>query len=339
MTYGSENQNKRVLVTGGCGYIGSHVVRELAERGYEPVAYDNLSSGHPRFVRDHELIEGDIRDKERLRSSLAGIGAILHFAAFIEVSESVANPQKYFDNNVTGSLTLLRAALDTGVKHVVFSSSAAVYGAPSTTPTPEDAPLQPVNPYGLSKLFVERALAAYSSEYGLRSASLRYFNAAGAHDSGTLVELHKPETHLIPSLLFVAAGFRPVAAIFGTDHPTPDGSCIRDFIHVLDLAAAHVLALDYLLSGGASTVLNLGTGSGHSVLQVVRSVEKVTGRRLPVRTFPRRAGDPPMLVADASRAGALLGWKPERSLENVIATAWHALEANRDLFHERALAP
>jgi UDP-glucose 4-epimerase len=337
MGSGEENQGQRVLVTGGGGYIGSHVMRELADRGYSPVAYDNLSSGQRRFVRGYEFIEGDIRDEDRLGSSLQGIRAILHFAAYIEVGESVENPQKYYDNNVAGSLTLLRAALRAGVKYVVFSSSAAVYGRPSVSPTPENAPAQPINPYGLSKLFVERALSAYGSIYGLRSVALRYFNAAGAHESGTLVELHRPETHLIPSLLLVAAGYRPVAEIFGTDLPTPDGSCIRDFIHVNDLAAAHVLALDYLFSSGPNTVLNLGTGTGHSVLEVVHTVERVTGQKLPIRISPRRPGDPPVLVADSTRARELLRWIPTRSLDDIVATAWRALQANRDLFREPAL--
>lgn len=332
MAENSGIRNRRVLVTGGCGYIGSHTIRELAGHGYTPVAYDNLSSGRRDFVEGYELIEGDIRDEGRVRTAVDGVLAVLHFAARIEVAESVENPQKYYDNNVTGSLTLLRAALDAGVKYIVFSSSAAVYGVPSISPTAEDALVQPINPYGLSKLFVERALTAYSSMYGLRSVALRYFNAAGAHEDGTLVEFHRPETHLIPSLLLVTAGCRPVAKIFGTDHPTPDGSCIRDFIHVADLAAAHVLALDYLLSGGPSTVLNLGSGKGHSVLEVVQTVETVTSQKLAVRTYPRRPGDAPILVADSSRAREVLGWKPTRSLEAIVATSWQALQNNRALF-------
>ena len=309
--------------------MGSHAVLALASHGHAPVIYDNLSSGYREFARDVPVVEGDIRDEDRLRIALRGADAVLHFAANIDVPESVRDPGKYFDNNVSGSLTLLRVAAELGVKYFIFSSSAAVYGTPDRTPIPEDAPIRPINPYGLSKAFVEQALDAFGKATALRYVSLRYFNAAGADSSGALAELHVPETHLIPSLLLTAARLRDSARIYGTDYPTPDGTCIRDYVHVSDLADAHVLALEHLMRGGESTVLNIGLGEGHSVLEVVAEVERVTGRVLPKEVSPRRPGDPAMLVADSSRARALLGWTPSRGLPEMVSTAWAALQKHR----------
>jgi UDP-glucose-4-epimerase GalE len=304
-------------------------VHALVSHGYTPVIYDSLSSGHRAFAQGVPLIEGDIRDEGKLRSALRGADAVLHFAANIDVGESVRDPGKYFDNNVSGSLALLRAATDLDVKYFIFSSSAAVYGTPDRTPIREDAPIRPINPYGLSKAFVEQALEAFGKATALRYVSLRYFNAAGADNSGTLAELHVPETHLIPSLLLTAARLRDCARIYGTDYPTPDGTCIRDYVHVSDLADAHVLALEYLLRGGESTALNIGLGEGHSVMEIVAEVERVTGRTLPKEVSPRRPGDPAVLVADSSRARTLLGWAPSRGLPEMVSTAWAALQKHR----------
>jgi UDP-arabinose 4-epimerase len=325
----------KVLVTGGCGYVGSHTVRALASHGYTPIIYDNLAGGHREFAGEFHLIEGDIRDREKLRASLCGVEAVFHFAAHIEVAESVQDPAKYFDNNVAGSLALLEMAHGAGARYFIFSSSAAVYGVPGSSPIPEGAPTRPINPYGVSKLFIEDALVAFSRAYGLRHVSLRYFNAAGADESGTLVELHTPETHLIPSLLLTAAGLRKAAAIFGTDYPTPDGTCVRDFVHVSDLAEAHVLAFEYLRADGQSTALNIGTGEGHSVLDVVAVVESVTGRALGKQFFPRRPGDAPVLVADPSRARELLGWTASRSLQVIVSTAWKSFKNHRSLLGQQ----
>lgn len=312
----------RVLVTGGAGYIGSHAARALARRGHQVRIYDNLSTGHRFLANGFELIGGDIGDSGRLSSALEGMDSIVHFAAHSLVGESVRNPRKYFDNNDRNGLALLNAALDGGVRHFIFSSTAAVYGIPDRCPITEDMPKIPVNPYGVSKLFFELALEAYGQAYGLRSMSLRYFNAAGCDPSGQIGELHNPETHLIPKALAAAMGRGPELQIFGTDYPTPDGTCIRDYIHVDDLAEAHVLALEYLAGGGQSGALNLGTGAGNSVKEVVEQIESVTGGPLPKRTTKRREGDPPVLVADPTRARNLLGWAPSRSLREMIQSAW-----------------
>jgi UDP-glucose 4-epimerase len=316
----------RVLVTGGAGYIGSHVARELVRAGCGVRMYDNLSTGHRRLADGFELVVGDIGDRETLAPALEGCDAVMHFAAYALVGESVEYPRKYFHNNSIGSLILLDTALDAGISHFVFSSTAALYGIPSTVPIPEDAPRSPVNPYGMSKLFFEHALEAYSRAYSMRFASLRYFNAAGADPGGEIGELHEPETHLIPSILLVAAGVRPLFQIFGNDYPTPDGTCIRDYIHVSDLAAGHVAALRYLTAGGESVALNLGSGRGHSVKEVVASTEAIVGRILPKETLPRRPGDPPALVADISRAQETLHWTPRRSLGEIISSAWNWMQ-------------
>ncbi|MGI9101568.1 MAG: UDP-glucose 4-epimerase GalE [Terriglobales bacterium] len=321
----------RVLVTGGAGYIGSHAARALARHGYQVVIYDNLSTGHRELAQNFDLIKGDIGDAVTLGRALAGMDAVMHFAALSIVPESVKNPRKYFENNVRDGLVLLNTCVDQGIRTFIFSSTAAVYGNPDKVPITEDAPKQPVNPYGSSKLAFEQALQAYGPAYRLRSMSLRYFNAAGCDESGELGELHQPETHLIPSALQSLSGDRRELRIFGDDYPTPDGTCIRDYIHVNDLAEAHVRALEYLAGGGESSVLNLGTGRGHSVKEVVTTIERVTGQELPKRVTERRPGDPPVLLADPSRAQKLLGWSAERSLEEMVASAWS--------FQRRHLSP
>lgn len=312
----------RVLVTGGAGYIGSHAVRALARRGHDVAIYDDFSTGHRELARGFPLVEGAVGDAATLRAALAGIDAVMHFAAKSLVPESVRDPRKYFDNNVHDGIVLLNTCLDAGVKRFIFSSTAAVYGIPEDSPITEDARKQPVNPYGFSKLAFEYALQSYDSGYGLRFMSLRYFNAAGADDSGEIGELHDPETHLIPNALKAAAGVGQLD-IYGDDYDTPDGTCIRDYIHVSDLADAHVLALEDLSRGGDSAVLNLGTGKGSTVKEVVRAVEEVTGRELPKRIAPRRPGDPPILLADPSRAEHRLGWKAKLSLRDMVASSWN----------------
>ena len=312
----------RVLVVGGAGYIGSHATRALRRHGYEVVIYDNLSTGHKFLADGFELIAGDIADPAKLAQVMRQSDAVMHFAAYAYVGESVENPRKYFQNNVEAALTLLNTALDAGVRRFVFSSSCAVYGVPVTVPIPESNPRRPVNPYGVSKLFVENALEAYDHAYGMRFANLRYFNAAGADESGEIGELHNPETHLIPLALAAAAGKGAELQVFGTDYPTPDGTCVRDYIHVNDLAEAHVLALEQVMKKNESVALNLGTGQGYSVMEVINTVERVTGRAVPRVVGPRRPGDPPALVADSKRAQQVLGWRPSRSLEEIVSTAW-----------------
>lgn len=318
-----------VLVVGGAGYIGSHAARALRRAGHTPLIYDNLSTGHAFLAEGFELVKGDILDQSKLASVLGRADAVMHFAAHAYVGESVTNPRKYFRNNVEGGLSLLNAAVDVGVKKIVFSSTCAVYGEPSEVPIPEETVKQPVNPYGVSKLFFERALEAYDRAYGLHFASLRYFNAAGADESGEIGELHDPEPHLIPLALRAAAGLGPELQIFGSDYPTPDGTCIRDYIHVNDLADAHVKAVEHLHEGNDSFAVNLGTGRGHSVKEVISTVEEVTGLTVPRRVGPRRPGDPPALVADPRRAESLLRWKAKRTLRETIATAWNWMKRRR----------
>lgn len=316
----------RVLVTGGAGYIGSHTCKALYQAGFEPVVFDNLSTGHRWAVRWGPVVKADLSNRSAIVSALQEyrVEAVIHFAASAYVGESIQNPRKYFNNNVVNTLNLLEAMLDAGVRYIVFSSSCATYGIPEHIPISEDHPQRPVSPYGESKLFVERALRWYGEAYGLRWVALRYFNAAGADPEGELGEVHNPETHLIPLAIQAALGRRPYLEIYGTDYPTPDGTAIRDYVHVTDLAKAHVLALTYLLNGGESTALNLGTGRGHSVREVVGAVERVSCRRVLVREGPRRPGDPPALVAEATRAKAVLGWEPGfRSLDAIVETAWH----------------
>jgi UDP-glucose-4-epimerase GalE len=329
----------RVLVTGGAGYIGSHCARVLARRGHDVVIYDNLSTGHKFLAGNLLLIVGDIGDERQITAALDGMDAVMHFAAHSIVPESVTNPRKYFDNNVRKGLVLLNAAQDRGIRKFIFSSTAAVYGIPEQGLIVEEAPQRPVNPYGLSKLSFEHALQGYDLGYGLRFMSLRYFNAAGADESGEIGELHSPETHLIPNALAAAAGLRPELQIFGDDYPTPDGTCVRDYIHVSDLADAHALALESLASGGDSAVLNLGTGKGSSVREVVAAVEAVTGKRLPHKVVGRRPGDPAMLVADPSRAQSRLGWKASRSLHDMIASSWNFFQKQKTQQQATAVGP
>ena len=318
-----------VLVIGGAGYIGSHAARALKRAGHELIIFDNLSTGYEFLASGFELIKGDMLDGAALARVLPRADAIMHFAAHAYVGESVTNPKKYFHNNVEGGLSLLNAALDAGVKKIIFSSSCAVYGDPAKVPIEENTPRQPVNPYGVSKMFFEQALEAYDRAYGFRYASLRYFNAAGADDSGEIGELHEPETHLIPLALRAAARLGPELQVFGSDYPTPDGTCIRDYIHVADLASAHVKALDHLAAGKESFAVNLGTGSGVSVQEVISAVEEVTGKPVPYKMMPRRPGDPPRLVANPAKAQALLQWKGTRGLRDVVATAWNWMERQK----------
>ena len=310
-----------VLVVGGAGYIGSHAALALKRRGYEAIIYDSLVAGHAALAQGFELIVGDIADTAKLASVLSRVDAVMHFAAHAYVGESVVNPGKYFQNNVLGGVALLNAVLDSKVRKFIFSSSCAVYGTPARVPISEDLPRVPVNPYGITKLIFEQALEAYGPAYGLGYINLRYFNAAGADESGTIGEMHSPETHLIPSAFEAIRGQRPALEVFGDKYPTPDGTCVRDYIHVSDLAEAHVLALEYL-AGGTSQAVNLGTGRGHSVREILSTIKRVTGREVPSRIAPPRPGDPPELVADPTRAEKLLNWKARRSLDEIVATAW-----------------
>jgi len=321
----SVNSPSTVLVTGGAGYVGSHTAKVLARAGYSVVVYDNLSRGFREAVRWGPFEEGDLHDTARVRQVLERyrVGAVLHFAALAYVGESMQKPELYFHNNVVGTLSLLSAMRDAGVRRLVFSSTCAVYGTPQILPIEESNPKAPESPYGESKLMVEQALNWEGVCHGLQWVALRYFNAAGCDADGEIGENHSPETHLIPSLLEAALGRRPACAIFGDDYPTPDGTCIRDYVHVTDLGAAHVLALKYLESGGSSTQVNLGTGHGYSVKQILTAAEAVVGQPIPIVQQPRRPGDPPKLVAAAGKAQSLLGWKLEHSaIENILATAW-----------------
>ena len=316
---------RAVLVTGGAGYIGSHACKALARAGHLPVALDNLVQGHEAAVRWGPLVAGDIRDRALVEGVIRAhrIDAVIHFAGHAYVGESMRDPGKYFATNVAGSLVLLEAMQACGVGRIVFSSTCATYGIPQSLPIRDEEVQRPINPYGESKLFVERALHWYGVAHGLRSVSLRYFNAAGADPDGELGEDHEPETHLIPLAIGAALGRRPPLQIFGTDYPTPDGTAVRDYVHVSDLADAHVRALDYLEAGGESSAFNLGTGRGHSVREVVTSVERAAKRTLPRRDAARRAGDPASLVAAPGRTRERLGWTARRSdLDTIIGTAW-----------------
>ena len=314
-----------VLVTGGAGYIGSHACKALAHAGYLPVSYDSLEHGHAEAVRWGSLEQGNIADRARLDEVITRHRpvAVMHFAAYAYVGESVSDPGKYYRNNVAGSLTLLEALRDHGIAACIFSSTCATYGVPQRLPLTEDHPQQPINPYGASKLMVERMLGDFDAAHGLRSISLRYFNAAGADPEGETGESHDPETHLIPLVLDAAAGKRPNIAVYGSDYDTPDGTCIRDYIHVSDLADAHVLAMRALLDGAKTTAYNLGNGAGFSVREVIDCARRVTGRDIAVAEGARRPGDPAVLVGDAHRIRTELGWSPRLAdLEAIIATAW-----------------
>jgi UDP-arabinose 4-epimerase len=315
-----------VLVTGGAGYIGSHTAKALAQAGLQPLVVDNLQRGHREAVKWGPLIKADIGDGEALAKVFREytIDAVLHFAAFAYVGESMRVPDLYFRNNVVNTLNLLEVMRQNGVRKIVFSSTCATYGEPSQIPISEEHVQRPVNPYGESKLMVEKLLHWYGVSYGFSSAVLRYFNAAGADPEGELGEEHEPETHLIPLGISAAWGTVPCLEIYGTDYGTPDGTAIRDYLHVTDLAEAHLAALRYLASGGESTALNLGTGHGASVREVIAMVGRVTGRGVPVREVERRAGDPPCLVAEARKAASVLGWSPKHSsLEEIVRTAWN----------------
>jgi UDP-glucose-4-epimerase GalE len=316
---------RHVLVTGGAGYIGSHAAKALADKGYIPLTYDSLIHGHRWAVQWGPLLEGDIGDKAKLVDVMRRYEpiAVIHFAAFAYVGESMLRPELYFNNNVTKSLALLDAMTEAGIRHVVFSSSCATYGTPVELPIREDSPQFPVNPYGETKLIVEKALRWYGAAFGISWAALRYFNAAGADLDGELGEVHDPETHLIPLVLDSVMGRRTVE-VYGDDYPTPDGTCVRDYVHVADLAEAHVQALQYLTGGGESISVNLGTGRGHSVGEVIRMVEEVTGRKSAYKAVSRRAGDPAILVADPSLAQRVLGWQSKNSgLERIVRSAWN----------------
>lgn len=315
----------QILVTGGAGYIGSHTAKLLAQAGHEPIVVDNLQHGHRWAVRWGPLVELDLSDRGGLREVFQKyqVGAVVHFAALIEAGESVREPARFFRNNVVNTLNLLDAMREASVNRIVFSSTAAVYGNPQKTPMAEDHPQLPVNPYGESKLMVERLLGCYGAAYGLGWTALRYFNASGADPDGELGEVHDPESHLIPRAIAAAHGDLPELQVFGNDYETPDGTAVRDYIHVRDLADAHVRALERLAQGRPSGAFNLGTGRGHTVREVIAAVERAGKRRVPVNEGPRRAGDPPMLVADPGRAERELGWHAQHSsLETIVESAW-----------------
>lgn len=312
----------RVLVTGGSGYVGSHAVRELADAGHEVTIYDNLSTGHRILSQGFELVEGDIADTAKLFACLERADAVMHFAASAYVGESVRNPRKYFHNNVESALKLLDAVLASDVRQFIFSSSCAVYGIPRELPIEESSPKEPINPYGATKLFFERVLAAYGASHGLRYVALRYFNAAGAHAGACIGEIHDPETHLIPLALKAVLGTAPPLRVFGKNLDTPDGTCIRDFIHVSDLGSAHALALAYLESGGESTSINLGAGKGVSIAELLNAVRRITGKQVPHVYDEARAGDPPVLYANTAMSKQVLGWEATRSLDEILASAW-----------------
>lgn len=321
----------RILVVGGAGYIGSHTARVLKRAGIDVLIYDNLSTGFEFLARGFEMVLGDVHDSKKLTEAVKKTDAVMHFAANHYVGESMVNPRKYFRNNVEGGISLLNSVIDAGAKMVIFSSTCSVYGAPEKMPITESDPLLPCNPYGVSKVFFEQALQSYEAAYGIRFASLRYFNAAGADESGEIGECHDPEPHLVPLALRAASG-KGELQVYGTDYPTPDGTCIRDYTNVVDLAEAHVMALQHLVKGGPSFTVNLGTGQGSSVKEVITTVEEVTGKKVPVKIVPRRAGDPPALVADPAQALKVLNWKTKRTLRDSVSTAWKWMQ------HQAAVA-
>ena len=316
----------RLLILGGAGYIGSHTAVELLDRGHEVVIADNLITGYKQAVpKEAVFYQGDIRDYNFLNNlfKTEKIDAVIHFAAFSLVGESVTNPLKYYENNLYGTKVLLQAMIDNNVDKIVFSSTAATYGEPENIPILESDRTCPTNPYGETKLAMEKMMKWSANAYQLRYVSLRYFNACGAHKSGKLGEAHNPESHLIPLVLQVPNGKRESVSIYGTDYDTPDGTCIRDYIHVTDLAEAHILAVEYLMKGGESNVFNLGNGVGYSVREVIETARKVTGHPIPAVEIPRRAGDPARLVASGEKAKTVLGWEPKiTSLEDIIRSAW-----------------
>ena len=316
----------KILVPGGAGYIGSHTVKELIQEGFEVVVFDNFSTGKKELLVGGELVVGDLMDKESIKEALMSknIEAVLHFASLIQVGESYKNPQKYYTHNLISSLNLLDVMLEAKVKNIIFSSSAAVYGVPKQIPIPESHPLNPFNPYGQTKYFVEKIFQDYERAYELKYISLRYFNAAGADPDGRLGELHDPETHLIPNILLFLLGEKRDFDLFGTDFPTEDGTAVRDYIHVTDLAKAHVLALKKLLTSSISDFINLGSNKGYSVLEVIKKTEEITGKKVLYRERPKRKGDVPVLLASREKAERTLGWKLHHSnIETIIETAWN----------------
>ena len=322
---------KKILVTGGAGYVGSHAVRQLVREGYPSLVLDNLTYGHRELAKNVDLVEGDVENTALLEKIFSdkSIEAVMHFAAYAYVGESVSDPGKYYQNNVVNSLRLLQAMLRAGVNKIIFSSSCATYGNPVQIPMTEDHPQNPISPYGATKLMVERILRDFDAAYGLRFVSFRYFNAAGADPEGDIGEWHDPETHLIPLVLDAAAGKREAVQIYGTNYETPDGTCIRDYIHVTDIAQAHILGLKHLLAGKPSEAFNLGNGNGFSVREVVQTAEKVTGREIKAIETSRRPGDPAVLVGSSDKAQRLLGWRTRfPTLEAIISTAWQ--------WHQRA---
>lgn len=315
----------KILVTGGAGYIGSHTCKHLTQHGHEVVVYDNLSTGFRELARWGEFEHGDIMDQARLRACMArhGFDGVIHFAALSQVGTSVREPGDYYRNNVSGTINLIEAMRLEGVQHIVMSGTAAVYGQPDCSPIPESCPANPLNPYGFSKLCMERMLADFETAHDMRWVSLRYFNAAGADPEGEIGEMHDPETHLIPRIFMATAGQIPALEVFGTDYPTPDGTCIRDYIHVMDLASAHRLAIEHLVGGGASGAFNLGTGQGATVKEVLDAAAKACGMPIPHVFGARRAGDPASLVADATRVRETLGWATACSdMDSIMQTAW-----------------
>jgi len=314
-----------ILIVGGAGYIGSEINKELNQAGFQTVVFDGLLSGHKEAVKWGEFVQGDLSNLDDIRGvfSKYKIEAVLDFAAFIEVGESVIDPQKYYFNNLVNTLNLLKVMREFEVKKIIFSSTAATFGEPKYTPIDEAHPQWPINPYGWTKLMIERVFADYDVAYGLRYVALRYFNACGANDEADIGENHNPESHLIPLVLDAAIGKRENIKIFGTDYPTPDGTCVRDYIHVVDLASAHLLALKHLLDGGESKQYNLGNGKGFSVREVINAVKKVTGKEFTVLEVERRAGDPPILIASSDKIKKELGWAPQHTeIEEIVATAW-----------------
>jgi UDP-glucose 4-epimerase len=316
----------KILVAGGAGYIGSHTVKELIQEGFELVVFDNFSTGKKELLVGGELVVGDLMDFESIREALRSkkIEAVLHFASLIQVGESYKDPQKYYTHNLISSLNLLAAMLESEVNNFIFSSTAAVYGKPQEIPIPESHPLNPFNPYGCTKFFIEKILQDYERAYGLKFISLRYFNAAGSDPDGRLGEMHEPETHLIPNILLFLLGKKKSFDLFGTDFPTEDGTAVRDYIHVTDLAKAHVLALKKLLTSSQSDFINLGANKGYSVLEIIKKTEEVTGKIIAYREKPKREGDVPVLLASKEKAEKILGWKLYHSdIETIIETAWN----------------
>ncbi len=320
---------RTILVTGGAGYIGTHAVKALEDKGFQVIILDNLVYGHREPVETHlaaKIVVGDISDRELLSNlfSTTKIDAVMHFAAYAYVGESVSDPAKYYQNNVVGTIALLDTMRQHGIKNFIFSSTCATYGNPQQIPIDENHPQHPINPYGAGKFMVERVLQDYDAAYGMKSVIFRYFNAAGADPDGRFGEDHNPETHLIPLILQAAAGKRAAISVFGTDYETPDGTCIRDYIHVTDLAQAHVLGLEYLLAHQVSQIFNLGNGNGFSVNEVIDMAKTVTGKEITVETCPRRAGDPAILIGASAKAREMLGWKPEYAdLKAIVTHAWN----------------